>query len=132
MNTVNYSKSKSPSGQVKTLQEYLSEIKEQVSFYEFEGTDDEAQAEELCKVMAKVMRLPDNFEISIGGKNMDAAIVKETFEDIRYTHICHVIEKFSKVNHHINCLTSYLRTALFNSTDEAEHSIVNEVNGWMK
>lgn len=132
MNTVKKSQSESKSGREKTLLEYLYEIKEQVSFSEFEGTEEEDIAEELCRIMAKVMCLPDSSEISICGEKMKAAIVKETYSLIRYTHICHVMENFSKIDYPVNNKISYLRTALFNSTDEAYHKIENDVNRWMK
>lgn len=132
MNTVKKSQSESKSGREKTLLEYIYEIKEQVSFSEFEGTEEEDRAEELCVIMAKVMRLPDSAEISICGEKMKAAIVKETYSLITYTHICHVMENFSKIDYPVNNKISYLRTALFNSTDEAYHKIENDVNRWMK
>lgn len=132
MNTVKKSQSKSMSGRIKTLSEYLSEIKEQVSFCYFEGTDDESIAEELCMIMAKVMRLPDNVPVSINQQKIDAVIVKETYAFIKYSHICHVMGKFANVNYPIKYKESYLRTALYRSTSEAEHQIENEVNGWLK
>lgn len=131
MNTVKKSQSESKSGRVKTLLEYIYEIQEQVSFSEFEGTEEEDRAEELCVIMAKVMCLPDSAEISIGGKKTSAVIVKETYSLIRYTHICHVMENFSKIDYLVKNEISYLRTALFNSTDEAYHKIENDVNRWM-
>lgn len=131
MNNVKKSQSESKSGREKTLLEYIYEIKEQVSFSEFEGTEEEDRAEELCRMMAKIMCLPDSAEISIGGEKMKAAIVKETYSLITYTHICHVMENFSKIDYPVNNKISYLRTALFNSTDEAYHKIENDVNRWM-
>ena len=135
MNTVkSQSKSKSQSGRVKTFEDYLSEIKKQIDFFcEFEGTENEELAEELCIAMAKVMRLPDYFELSIRGKHISADIVKETFGLVTYKHIYHVIENFSKLDYPVKHISSYLRTALYNSVEEVEHSLVNDVNSrWKK
>lgn len=132
MNTVK--KSQSKSGRVKTLQEYLSEIKEQVCFSEFEGTDDEARAEELCLIIAEVMMLPDNTPdvIKIKKQPIKAAAVKFYYARLDYSDICHVIEHFSKINYQITDIKAYLRKALYNSVFEAEHYLANEVNRWMK
>lgn len=132
MNTVKKSQSESKSGRVKSFPEYLSEIQEQTEIYQFDGTEEKPLAEELCNVMAKVMCLPDGFKISVNSQKLDAVNVREVFKQIRYKHICHVIDKFSNIDYPVKHITSYLRTALYNSVDEAEHSIVNEVNRWMK
>ena len=129
MNSVKKSMSESQSGRDKTLLEYLYEIQEQVGYSEFEG-EERKQVKELCLIIAEVMRLPDTYDVTINGEKLPASIVKEVFALIEISHICHVLENFSKINYAVNHTKTYLRTALYNSVFEAQHKLENEVNGW--
>lgn len=134
MNTVKKSMSKSLSGQIEIPAECISAIKEQILFSEFEGTEDEARAEELCLVIAEVMMLPDDTPnvIKVNKQPFTAAPVKTYYAHLDFSNICHVIEQFSKVNYPITDMTAYLRKALYNSVKESNHRIENKVNGWLK
>lgn len=131
MNTVKKSQSESQSGQDKTLLEYLYEIQEQVDYSDFEG-EEKKQVKELCLIIAEIMRLPDSYDVTINGEKLPASIVKEVFALIEMSHICHVIENFSKISYTVNHTKTYLRTALYNSVFEVQNKLENEVNGWMK
>lgn len=131
MNIVKKSQSESKSGRVKNLLEYLYEIQEQVSFSEFES-EEKKQVRELCLIIAEVMKLPDTYDVKINGEKLPASIVKDVFALIEISHICHVLENFSKLSYTVNHTKTYLRTALYNSVFEVQNKLENEVNRWMK
>lgn len=128
MNSVKKSMSESQSCQNKSYEQYLCEIKEQISFYEFEGTDDEQTVEEICRIIADVMMSPDGKPYKIKNAIVTAAVVKQKFAELNLSNIWHVLEKYSKITYRINDVPAYVTAMLYNSVTETELRLINEVN----
>lgn len=110
-----------------TFGETVNNIKEAVNYYWFDDSYKKT-VEELCKIMADVLMLSENKEITIGREKKPISVVQEIYNLIDERHIYFVIEQFKKIGYPIRYKTSYLRTMLYNSVMELEHHYENEDN----
>lgn len=111
-------KSRSRSGQVMGFLDALEKARLQVEAYAF-GEEDADMVETLCRNMATVYQMPKDTLITIGGEKKTAEQVAAVYSLIKHENIDHVITTFSEVNYRIKHLTTYLRTALYNSVFES-------------
>ena len=89
---------------------------------------DRAQAEEIALIIAEVMCLSPEVEISIGGEKLPAFLVCEIYGRIDSDRVRAVIRRYREAAYKITHPKSYLRTALYNSVFDLEAKTENEVN----
>lgn len=82
---------------------------------------------ELCYIMAEVYMIDEKSKIAVGGEPLDAYLVKEVFEELRYPHLEMVTDNFERETKYIKNKRAYLRTALYNSVFELEAHYTNLV-----
>lgn len=82
---------------------------------------------ELCYIIAEVYMMDTNSKIAVGGEPLDAYLVKEVFEELRYPHLEMVTDNFARETKYIKNKRAYLRTALYNSVFELEAHYTNLV-----
>lgn len=82
---------------------------------------------ELCYIMAEVYMTDAKSKIAVGGEALDAYLVKEVFEELRYPHLEMVTDNFEGETKYIKNKRAYLRTALYNSVFELEAHYTNLV-----
>lgn len=82
---------------------------------------------ELCYIMAEVYMTDAKSKIAVGGEPLDAYLVKEVFEELRYPHLEMVTDNFEGETKYIKNKRAYLRTALYNSVFELEAHYTNLV-----
>lgn len=111
--------------------ECLEVIKNQVEIHTV-TLYDRAFAEELCKIITEVMRLPDDAAILIEGERMPCTYLSEMFSYLRAEHIEYVIRQFKSIGYPIRRKKQYLRTLLYNSLFEIEADSVNEFENMIK
>ena len=104
----------------------LAAVREQIEV-ETMPLQDRAQAEEIASIIAEVMCLAPDSEISIGGEKIPADLVSEIFFRIDGERVKEVISRYREATYKITHPKSYLRTALYNSVFDFEASIENKV-----
>lgn len=82
---------------------------------------------ELCYIIAEVYMMDTNSKIAVGGDPLDAYLVKDVFEELRYPHLEMVTDNFERETKRIKNKRAYLRTALYNSVFELEAHYTNLV-----
>ena len=117
----------SQSSQVGSYSEVLQRVKEQIDFACISESD-KPQAEEICLIIAEVLKFPPSIEMQIGGVKLPAEMVQEIYSLLRCEHIELVISNFAKADYVIHHKKTYLRTALYNSVFEFESHYANQVN----
>lgn len=120
-------KSESKSGRVVDFLETLEKVKTQVEAYAFELEDAE-MVETLCRNIATVYQLPKGQLITIGGEKKSAEQVQAIYSLIKHENIEHVITTFGEINYKVKHITTYLRTALYNSVFESSAFWENRIN----
>lgn len=83
---------------------------------------------ELVQIVAEVMELPAATLINISGLPMQAAMVKEVYQNLTEEHLVSVIDKYIGISFEIRNKKAYLRTMLYNVVFEYEATITNDVN----
>ena len=117
-------KSYSPDFSKATFEEVLEWVKDNSSFECFEETQRTA-AEEICLIMAEVLKLPSGLNVRIGGNDLPAELVGSVYKRIQKEHIELVLDNFSRAAYTIKHKKTYLRTALYNSVFEYEAHFSN-------
>lgn len=120
-------KSESRSGQVVEFLKVLEDVKIQVEADAFESEDAE-MVETLCRNMATVFQLPKGQLITIGGEKKSAEQVQAIYSLIKHENIEHIITSFQEIKYKVKHITTYLRTALYNSVFESSAFWENRVN----
>ena len=120
-------KSESKSSQVVGFLKVLENVKIQVEAHAFES-EDAQMVETLCRNIATVFQLPKGQIITIGGEKKSVEQVQAVFSLLKHENIEHVITNFQEINYRIKNITTYLRTALFNSVFESSAFWENRVN----
>lgn len=111
-------------GRVSKLGDALKAVHEQTEIECFAKAD-QAQAEELCLIIAEVYCLP-SIEIQIGKDKLPAELVQDVFSRIGNEHIKMVIENFRSIAYRVRAKKTYMRTALYNSVFEYEANYDNQ------
>lgn len=123
-------KSESKSGQVVEFLKVLEDVKIQVEAHAFESEDAE-MVETLCRNMATVFQLPKGQLITIGGEKKSAEQVQAIYSLIKHENIEHIITSFQEIKYNVKHITTYLRTALYNSVFESSAFWENRVNTYL-
>lgn len=71
------------------------------------------QINEMVAIMADVMMMPDNAEITVGGNQLSAEAVKSQFRRLKSNHIEYVLDSMSGSTTPIHNIHGYLLTALY-------------------
>lgn len=71
------------------------------------------QINEMVAIMADVMMMPDNAEITVGGNQLSAGVVKSQLQRLRSNHIEYVLDSMSGSAAPIRNIHGYLLTALY-------------------
>ena len=95
---------------------------------EFECFDEEQRdaAEEICLIIAEVLKLPSGLNVRIGGNDLPVELVASVYKRIRKEHIELVMENFSCAAYAVKHKKTYLRTALYNSVFEYKAHYLNQ------
>ena len=114
-----------PSRPVGQFSAKLKEVQTRIE-YSCIGRGDQAQALEICMIIAEVDLLPDEYDIQIAGDKLPARMVKEIFGMIEHDHVEMVIENYKRERREIKFKKSYIRTALYQSVFEIESHYINQ------
>lgn len=82
---------------------------------------------ELCFVIAEVYILREESKIKIGDELIDAYLVQEIFAELKYAHLELVVNNICAIQHKVNNMRAYIRTALYNAVFEIESHYINAV-----
>lgn len=118
-------KSYSPDFSKAEFEEVLAWVKGNSDFESFEKSQRTA-AEEICLIIAEVLKLPFGLNIRIDGGDLPAELVASIYKRIRKEHIELVLENFSRAAYTVKHKKTYLRTALYNSVFEYEAHYSNQ------
>lgn len=106
--------------------EVVEDVKSEIDFDCF-GRAEKEQAEEICLMIAEVLKLPPEAKVRIAGNDLTADMVATIFHRLTHEHIALVMENYGKAAYEIHHKKTYLRTALYNSVFEIESHYVNLV-----
>ena len=112
--------------------EIVEDVKANIDFECF-GITQKEQAEEICLIIAEVLKLPPETKVRIAGNDLTADMVATIFHRLTHEHITLVMENYGKAAYEIHHKKTYLRTALYNSVFEIESHYANLVKtdlGW--
>ena len=84
--------------------------------------------DELVELMVETMMLPDNSTVRISGMDKPAAMVKNRFMKLNYSHIEYVLFSLQRNTSKVANIRSYLLTTLYNSSMTMSHYYQAEVN----
>ncbi len=102
-------------------------MRQRVNIQNFERWE-RNRVDELCLIIAEVLKMPADYSIKINGTLLPVSLVQEIFWMIDERHIGTVMEHFDKIEYRVNNKRAYLKTALYNSVFELEHNYDNEAN----
>jgi len=105
----------------------LAAVRKQIEVMAMPPTDKE-QAEEIARIIAEVMCLSPDAEISIGKEKRSVSVVQEIYGRIDFDRVRSVIRGYREATYKITHPIAYLRTSLYNSVFDFESKIENEVN----
>ena len=71
------------------------------------------QIDEMVAIMADVMMMPDSAEITVGGNQLSAELVKSQLQRLRNNHIEYVLDSMAGSATPIHNIHGYLLTALY-------------------
>ena len=71
------------------------------------------QINEMVAIMADVMMMPDNAEITVGGNQLSAGVVKSQLQRLKSNHIEYVLDSMLGSAAPIRNIHGYLLTALY-------------------
>lgn len=99
------------------MEGYRGAIQENISYGCFCSDRDcqRAELDELVELMVDVMMMPDHAAIRIAGVERSAAVVKERFLKLEYSHIAYVLGCLKENTSKIGNIRSYLLTTLYNA-----------------
>jgi hypothetical protein len=112
------------------MDRYRDIIQENISYGCFLGDRDclVAELDELVELMADVMMMPDHAAIRIAGVERPAAMVKERFSKLEYSHIAYVLGCLKENTSRVGNIRSYLLTSLYNAALTIDNYYRAEVN----
>ena len=112
------------------MSRYRDTIRENISYGYFLSARDcqKAELDELVELMADVMMMPDHAAIRIAGTERPAAIVKDRFLKLEYSHIAYVLGCLRDNTSKVGNIRSYLLTTLYNAALTIDNYYRAEVN----
>ena len=119
-----------PSDVIRLMDRYRSLIRENISYECFLSRRDcqKEELDELVELMADVMMMPDHAAIRIAGVERTAALVKERFLKLEYSHIAYVLGCLQENTSKVGNIRSYLLTSLYNAALTIDNYYRAEVN----
>lgn len=108
--------------------ELEKEVGEKISISEFSGEEKE-QAKVMIKIVAEVLMLDGDRDISISGIPYKAEWVKDSFAEVNAEDIKQVIKNINRLRVEIRNKKTYLRTALYNAVNERSLRNIYERKG---
>lgn len=96
---------------------YRRIIREKISYENFTapGCPEREYLDELVELMVEVMAMPDQALIRISGVDKPAAVVKNRFMKLDYSHMEYVLLSLRKNTAKVGNIKAYLLTALYNA-----------------
>ena len=94
--------------------EIVEELSESLGIEDFENND-RFIAEQLVKVMAEVLCLPDDAPVRIEKILRSARDVKEIYVQLEQSHIWEAVNNFKKIDYQIKHLKAYYKVQIYNS-----------------
>ena len=119
------------SGPVGSFGEAVRQIRTQIRAEDFHFCNQDLM-EEIVRIMAEMMILPDDAAVAIGGVKMPAGFVREIYATLEEDHVKMVLTHYCEQKHRIRFPKTYLRTALYNAAFELEGRIENDVRQELK
>lgn len=110
-----------------TFHEVFDDVKNRIEFDCFSQAERDS-AEDICLIIAEVLKLPPNALVRIAGNNLPAEMVQAIYHRLSHEHIKLVFENFSRATYEIKHKKTYLRTALYNSVFEINAHYQNAVH----
>lgn len=109
---------------------YRDAIQKNISYECFLSRRDcqREELDELVELMVDVMMMPDQAVIRIAGVERTAALVKERFLKLEYSHIVYVLGCLQENTSKVGNIRSYLLTALYNAALTIDNYYRAEVN----
>lgn len=119
-----------PSDVIGQMGRYRSLIRENISYECFLSRRDcqKEELDELVELMVDVMMMPDHAVIRIAGVERTAALVKERFLKLEYSHIAYVLGCLQGNTSKVGNIRSYLLTSLYNAALTIDNYYRAEVN----
>lgn len=119
-----------PSDVTGQMGRYRDAIRKNISYECFLSRRDcqREELDELVELMADVMMMPDHAVIRIAGVERTAALVKERFLKLEYSHIAYVIGCLQGNTSKVGNIRSYLLTSLYNAALTIDNYYRAEVN----
>ena len=106
------------------MEAYREIIREHIEYQAHNG----AEVDELVELIVEVMMMPDDASIKIAGVDKPAALVKNRFMKLSYSHIEYVLFCLQKNTTKVGNIKSYLLTTLYNATMTINNYYHAEVN----
>lgn len=96
---------------------YRRVIREKICYENFTRSEsrEKENVDELVELMVEVMAMPDQSLIRIGGVDKPAAVVKNRFIKLDYSHMEYVLLSLRKNTAKVGNIRAYLLTALYNA-----------------
>lgn len=119
-----------PSDVIGLMGRYRDVIRENISYGCFlsDRSYQKEELDELVELMADVMMMPDQAVIRIAGVERTAALVKERFLKLEYSHIAYVLGCLQGNTSKVGNIRSYLLTSLYNAALTIDNYYRAEVN----
>ena len=112
------------------MEVYREIIRNNIDYECFSQRDsrEREDVDELVELMVETMMLPDNSTVRISGMDKPAALVKNRFMKLNYSHIEYVLFSLQRNTSKVANIRSYLLTTLYNSSMTMSHYYQAEVN----
>lgn len=96
---------------------YRRIIREKLCYENFDraGSREKEIVDELVELMVEVMVMPDQSLVRIGGVDKPAAVVKNRFLKLDYSHMEYILLSLRQNTAKVGNIRSYLLTALYNA-----------------
>lgn len=109
---------------IEEMEAYREIIREHIEYQAHTG----AEVDELVELIVEIMMMPDEVPIKIGGVDKTAALVKNRFMKLSYSHIEYVLFCLKRNTTKVTNIKSYLLTTLYNATMTINNYYHAEVN----
>lgn len=113
---------------MKKLIEIEKELEKKIFINNF-SEEEKEKAKVMIKIVAEVLMLDGDRDISISGIPYKAEWVKDSFEEVNAEDIKQVIKNINRLRVEIRNKKTYLRTALYNAVNERALRNVYERQG---
>ena len=112
------------------MDRYRALIRENISYECFLGDRgyQREELDELVELMVDVMMMPDHASLRIAGVDRPAAMVRERFLKLEYSHIAYVLGCLRGNTGKVGNIRSYLLTSLYNAALTIDNYYRAEVN----